>query len=123
MRKFLLLLLAFLAFPALGQNLTYPVLGTTANGNASGTIASTGVFQLLWSATGTPNPRHGCTIENNGSNVMYITEGLALGSSSTSAAVKLATGDYYYCTAFGTVLTGQINITGTSGDAFYAAQY
>jgi hypothetical protein len=112
------------------QTIPYPA--TTAGGNASGTISPGGsTFQLLFAATGpgvsgsgVSAPRKGCTIINNGSHTMYVTEGLGTVASTTALAVPVPAGGPYYCASPGnTVLTGEIDITGTNGEAFYAAQY
>jgi len=112
---------------------TRPASSSTAGGNVSGTIASTGVFQMLFAAvsggasganvTGGGGPRHGCTILNNGTHVMEVTEGMLTPASLITLAVILQPGQPYYCSVGGSVLVGQVNITGTSGDAFYATQY
>lgn len=124
------LLLALLLLAPSGQAQT-PVFtvqtpGSTSGGNASGTVASTGVFQKVFSSApqqpGAPG-RKGCTIINYGSHTMYVTEGLGVAASTTGAAVQLSGGQAYYCSVNGTVLSGEIDITGTSTDAFYAAQY
>lgn len=121
--------------PASAQSpvVTLPKPATTAGGNVSGTITTTNTFQRLWPNTGlggfAPAPsgtiaRSGCTIINNGTHSMYVTEGLGTAASTTSNSVIVPAGGPYYCGALGgPVLTGEIDITGTSGDAFYAAQY
>jgi hypothetical protein len=105
---------------------TLPSQGTTAGGNVSGTVTATGTFQQLFAAA-PPSmgaaSRHGCTVANYGVNVMYVTEGTSIAASTTGKAVQLQPGQVYYCGWNGTVLYGQVNITGTAGDAFYAAQY
>lgn len=105
---------------------TSPTGGTTSGGNASSTIVATGVFQLLFSAAsplaGGASTRRGCTIQNNGTHNMYVTEGLGIAASTLTNSAILAPGVPYYCTNGGVVLTGEIDITGTIGDAFYAAQ-
>lgn len=98
---------------------TQPGPSSSAGGNASSTIASTGVFQQIWAAA----RRNGCTVQNNGSHVMDVTEGLSVAASLVTLAVVLQPGQTYLCAADGSVLVGQVNITGTAGDAFYAAQY
>jgi hypothetical protein len=128
----LLLLLLFWG-EALAQSpvVTLPSPATTANGNVSSTIAVTNTFQLVFAATQTVpggsgtlvSKRNGCTIINNGTHNMYVSEGLSIANASLTNTVILGAGGSYFCTQNGVVLTGQINITGTSGDAFYAAQY
>ena len=107
---------------------TIPYPATTKGGNASSTIASTGVFQKLFSASsttpeGSPPPRHGCTIVNNGTHSMYVSEGLGVAASTVSNTTILAANGVFYCAVGNIVLTGEVDITGTAGDAFYAAQY
>lgn len=104
-----------------------PSPGTTAGGNASGTIATTGTFQQVFAATppqsaGGPG-RKGCYIVNNGTNKMYVSEGVAAGSATTATSIPLAANAAFNCTFNQTALQGIIAISGTSGDAFYAAQF
>lgn len=103
----------------------YPTPATSAGGNVSGTIASTGAFQKLWGATGgSAGPfRKGCTIQNNGTHNMNVSEGLGVAGSTTGNSVVVPAGGIYYCQVGQIVLTGEIDITGTATDAFYAAQY
>lgn len=101
---------------------TIPSAVSTKGANASGTITSTGVFQIVFKATGPTQYRKGCTIQNNGTHTMYVTEGLGTASSTTSNSAQLAAGTSYNCQFGGMVLSGEIDITGTIGDAFYAAQ-
>jgi hypothetical protein len=122
-----LFLLAF-AEGAVAQQpvLTLPGPATTAGGNASTTIASTNVWQQVFAGTSSAPAsakRHGCTVINQGSNTMWVTEGLATSASTKPLAVVLAANQAYYCSVGEVVLTGQINVTGTAGDTFYAAQY
>lgn len=123
-----LALAVLLTGPARSQQavVTSPTGGTTSGGNASSTIVATGVFQLLFSAAsslqGGASTRRGCTIQNNGTHNMYVTEGLGIAASTLVNSAILAPGVPYYCTWAGVVLTGEIDITGTIGDAFYAAQ-
>lgn len=125
-------LLLATALPALAQQatgqpvVTTPVPATSQNGNASGTIAgaATTTFQQVWASTATGPTRRGCTIVNNGANVMYVTEGLTAATSTQAKAVKLAAGQAYFCGNLGgPVLVGEIDIAGTQNDTFYAAQY
>lgn len=110
---------------------TQPAPASTAGGNASSTITSTNTFQQVFAAAGpsvsgagTTPGRKGCTIENNGTHNMWVTEALSVAASTTALAVVLQPTQVYSCeTVAGIALQGQINITGTSGDSFYAAQY
>ena len=104
-----------------------PSPGTTAGGNVSGTITTTNTFQQLFPAT-PPAPaggpgRKGCYIVNNGTNKMYVSEGVAAGSATIATSIPLAANGSFNCTFNQTALQGIIAITGTSGDAFYAAQF
>src|SRR5258707_381338 len=108
---------------------TFPTASTTGGGgNAPSTIGTGGTtfqqgFPAASQGTGI-STRKGCTIINNGTHSMYVTEGLPLTSSTlTNSVIVTQSGGVYYCAVNGVVLTGQINITGTAGDAFYAAQY
>ena len=135
-RKGTAVLLAVAALPLLlatlpaaaqqGQSVvTIPRAVSTKGANASGTIASTGVFQLLFAATPSSpggQPRAGCTIQNNGSHTMYVTEGLGTAASTTALAWTLTAGQSANCQFGGVVLQGEVDITGTTGDSFYAAQ-
>lgn len=114
------------------QMQTLPSGATTNGGNASSTITSTGAFQLVWSGAGnsiapvvgTVGARHGCTIQNNGTHVMYVTEAIGVAASTTAKAAQVpASGGVYHCADGVVVLVGEIDITGTAGDTFYAAQY
>lgn len=118
-----LLSLAWLvALPALAQQApveTYqhPVFTR----NASGTIAVTSTFQSVFAATSSPARRMACAVQNNGSNNMYVFFG-PIASASTGTSVVLVTGQSVNCNTSGAALQDQVSITGTSGDAFYAAQ-
>lgn len=100
-----------------------PGTGTTANGNASSTIVATGVFQQVFAATTQPRFRNGCTIQNNGANPMYVTEGIGIAGSTTGNSAVIAAGGIFYCNVGEIALQGEIDITGTIGEAFYAAQF
>lgn len=102
---------------------TFPGQATTAQGNSSSTIGVTNTFQKIWSATSLPNLRKGCTIQNNGSHNMYVSEGLGVSASTLTNAAIVSAGGLYHCGDGGVVLVGEIDITGTAGDAFYASQY
>jgi len=108
--------------PSLAQQpvKTIPYESTTQGGNVSSTITLTNTFQQLWAAN---TLRKGCTFQNNGLNNMWVEEGVATGSAVKTNSVVVAPGVVYSCTKSGVVLQGAIQVTGTSGDAFYAAQY
>lgn len=122
-----------LALPALAQQAvwTVPQPATSAGGNASGTITGTNSFKLLFAGTSLApgaspaggGPRHGCTVINQSTRNMYVSEGKTAATATTGSSVTLAAGQAYYCNWNGTVLVGEIDIAGTDGDAYYAAQY
>ena len=119
--------------PAQAQQVIYanPVAATSLGGDASTTITTTNTFQRLWSAAagtyapvaGTAGSRKGCSVQNNGTHNMYVNEGTAMASATTSNTWLLAAGQIFNCNFGGVVLTGEIDITGTSGDAFVAKQF
>lgn len=122
MKRFLLSLLlianASLAF-AQSPVITQPYNVTSQN--YSSTIAVTNTFQSIWPANTTSRGRAGCTVQNNGTNSMYVYFG-AIANATTTNSVKLAAGQSVQCNVNGITLQDQVSITGTSGDAFYAAQ-
>lgn len=90
-------------------------------GNASGTIASGGTFQTIWSADTSARGRVGCTVINYGTHTMYVFAGPKASATHTNS-VQLAANQPFYCsTANGGVLKDQISIDGTTSDAYYAA--
>ena len=120
--------------PAAAQQVIYanPVPATSLGGDVSGTIAVTNTFQRLWSATngtyapvaGAAGTRRGCSVQNNGTHSMYVNEGTAIASATlTNTWIVAANGGLFNCNFAGVVLTGEIDITGTSGDAFVAKQF
>ena len=110
------------------QTLPYPA--TSRSGNSSTTITTTNTFQLVFAAAQNspapvpgPGARHGCSIQNNGTHTMYVTEGQGVALSSLTNSWQVAAGNLFTCNFNGIVLTGEIDITGTSGDAFVATQF
>jgi hypothetical protein len=103
----------------------------TQTTNSSSTIAVTNTFQSIWTpppgVAGTPGVatnaqgRSACTVQNNGINTMYVFFG-PIASATLAKSIKLAAGQFVQCNVGGAVLQDQVSITGTSGDAFYAAQ-
>lgn len=80
--------------------------------DASGTIASTGVYQTVMNND--PN-RQGCSIQNKATaNAMTIRVGGA-------TVWSLPAGQTFYCHWQGTVVISKIEITGTATDAFAAS--
>ncbi len=80
----------------------------------SGTVAVTNTFQTVITQN---SARSGCTIQNQGSHTMYFT---TAGSPSLTNSFQIAPGAAYTCTSPGSNVTStdQIQMTGTSGDAF-----
>ena len=126
-------LAAFYAAPVHAQQWvkTQPLPGTTLGGDHSGTITTTNTFQIVMNASNSvtnPTPgfgsdRHGCSIQNNGTHNMYVNEGTPIASATLTNTWILTPGSLYNCNFYGVVLTGEIDITGTSGDAFIAKSF
>jgi hypothetical protein len=92
---------------------TIPVPST----NYSGTIASTGTFQLI---QGQANGRIGCTVQNNGTHTMYVFFGPPA-NATTATAAQLSAGQSLNCGIGANIVAkDSVSITGTSGDAFFA---
>jgi len=123
MKRLLTLVIALLVAPVLvhaqSPVITQPY-GVTSH-NDSSTIASTNVFQSIWSASTNVRGRAGCIVQNIGSSTQFVFVG-AIASALTTTSYKLAAGQVFNCTIGGTVLKDQISITGTSGDEFFAIQ-
>lgn len=102
---------------ALAQSsvITQPLPRTTHN--VGSTITVTNTFQSVF---GSSTGRVFCTIQNNGANTMWVFFG-AVASATKGTSVVLAAGQAVYCGVNGVTLSDQVSITGTSGDAFYAA--
>ena len=126
MRKAWLLALLLMATPSVAQQgspvTTFPAPASSVD--ASGTIASTNVFQSVFaSKIGSPasQTRHNCAIQNNGSHTMYVFFG-PIASATEPKSYQLAAGLLIYCSGpSGITLQDQVSITGTSGDAFTAS--
>lgn len=95
---------------------------TACPNNVSGTITTTGTFQLVFPASVPPNRRVNCIIQNNGATAMNIFLGpVALATVATS--IVLAPGAIFYCgSPANGVIQDAVAITGTSTQAFYASQ-
>ncbi|SRR6266852_6543588 len=119
--KKLLVFLIILLFPSLafaqGNIITSPS-GLVIPDNESSTISVTNTFQTVFSAS---VGRKACTIQNNGGNTMYVYFNSDIATIAKS--VKLNVGDRAYCDNNNTVIRGAVQITGTSGDAYYATQW
>lgn len=86
--------------------------------NLSGTITTTNTFQSIQSSN---NGRHGCTVQNNSAtNSMWVFFG-PIASATTAKSVALTAGGMAVnCQTPSGVLTDQVSVTGTSGDAYLA---
>lgn len=98
-----------------GSVITVP--GPRASGNSSTTIGVTNTFQSVFAANVN---RTGCTIQNTGTNEMYVFFG-AIAGATIAKSVKLVAGQSVNCAAGVIVLTDQVSITGTATETFFAA--
>lgn len=94
------------------QVATTPAGATTTITN--GTITLTGTFQSVLAASAT---RKGCTIQNQGTHVMYAYFG-ANGSATTAASLQVIPGQSIGCASGVIVATDNVSLTGTTADAF-----
>lgn len=86
--------------------------------NNSGSVSVTNTFQSIWVSNVN---RLSCTIQNNGTHNMYVFFGPIDNATLTNSVILSAT-NTVNCQIFGVILSDQVSITGTSGDAFFAAQ-
>jgi hypothetical protein len=118
-----LLALLFLLFTtsafAQGVVVTQPYPATSSNN--SSTIAVTNTFQSVWAASVQNRGRASCTIANYGTNKMYVFFGPIVNATLTNS-IQIAANQAVSCNIGNVVLQDQVSITGTSGDAYYAAQ-
>ena len=107
--------------PIFAQNpvVTQPYQAVSTN--ASSTIAVTNTFQSIFTASVVRTGRVSCTVQNNGTNTMWVFYG-PIANATKGASVTLIAGQSTNCNIGGIVLKDQVSITGTSGDAFFAAQ-
>ena len=110
---FAALLAAAVALPPLAAAQIKPI----ASVNVSGTIAVTNTFQSIIARN---TNRSGCTVQNTGTNTMYVFFG-PLASASTAASVKLAAGQAVSCNNGPVTLIDEVSITGTATEAFFGA--
>lgn len=98
----------------------------TANDNQSSAIAVTNVFQPVFAASTNTKGRVACTIQNTGSNYMYVYFGInmtsVLAEASVAKSVKLSSGQAVTCNSDDIVIKTPVWITGTATDTYYAAQ-
>ncbi len=116
--KWLFFLLALFVTPALAQIgqpvQSYPLPRVVTN--VSSTIVMTSTFQSLFSANAN---RLNCTVQNTGTNSMYVFFGAAA-DAATGTSVKLAAGQSLNCISGGVTYQGAVAITGTATETFYA---
>jgi hypothetical protein len=121
--KFLIVIFLFLlAIPTANAQtpvVTKPYKAYTYN--YSGTIAVTNTFQTVFVVSSADTGRVACTIANYGTNKMYVFFG-PIANATLTNSIQLAANQSISCNIGGVVLQDQVSITGTSGDAFYAAQ-
>lgn len=89
--------------------------------NYSSSIAVTNTFQTVFVVSSADTGRVACTIANYGTNKMYVFFG-PIANATLTNSIQLAANQSISCNIGGVVLQDQVSITGTSGDAFYAAQ-
>lgn len=110
---FAALLAAAVALPPLAAAQIKPI----ASVNVSGTIAVTNTFQSIIARN---TNRSGCTVQNTGTNTMYVFFG-PLADATAAKSVKLAAGGAVSCNNGPVTLTDEVSITGTATEAFFAA--
>ena len=116
---FLALLMSISLANAQNPVITKPV--PVVSDNASSTITVTDTFQYIWILDTTTTGRTACTIQNNGTNTMWVFFG-PIANATKGKSVVLSAGRVVKCNSGNVILKDQVSITGTSGDAFYAAR-
>lgn len=118
MRALWLLIALLLASPVMAQTgqVVQALPVARALTNSSSTITVTNTFQAVFVSNAN---RLGCTIQNTGTNAMYVFFG-ATADATTATSVKLVAGQSAYCGSEGLTYTGAVAITGTSTETFYA---
>ena len=125
MRKIFLSLLFLISAPALAQQAVQVLPLQVVTTVVSGTITVTNTFQSVLANSQTNNPgargRTSCTVQNNGTHTMFVFFG-PIANATLTNSFQLAAGNAILCQVNGATLQDQVSITGTSGDAFVAAQ-
>lgn len=116
-----ILVLALSISFANAQNPVITLPNPVVSDNASSTIAATNTFQSIWVLDTAVTGRTACTVQNNGTNTMWVFFG-PIADATKGKSVVLTAGQATYCNSGIVVLKDQVSITGTSGDAFYAAR-
>lgn len=119
----ILVLLAVVSALAQTPVITQPYTGNgrLVTTNASSSIAVTNTFQSVFDQSDVLIGRVGCTVQNTGTNSMYVFFGPIAGAT-IAKSVKIAAGQSVGCNVGGVTLRDQISITGTATETFYAAQ-
>jgi hypothetical protein len=129
--KKLLLILGILLFPHIllaqepGTVITKPYPINNLD-NQSSTIAVTNTFQLVFAAQANVSGRTACTIQNTGTNPMYVyfgaTQSSVLAEATIAKSIKLIAGQAAQCNTDDIVIKNAVWITGTATETYYAAQ-
>lgn len=98
----------------------------TASDNQSSSIAVTNTFQQIFAASTGTKGRTSCTIQNTGTNPMYVYYGSSMTSvlaeATIAKSVKLIAGQATNCNTPLGVIKTPVWITGTATETYYAAQ-
>lgn len=122
MKRILFSLIAlFFIVPAYAQSPVVTQPYNVSSFNASGTIAVTNTFQSIWIANTGTRGRAGCTVQNTGTNSMWVYFG-AIADATKAKSVVLNVGQSVRCNNSGITLQDQVSITGTATETFFAAQ-
>jgi|SRR6202035_5013672 len=121
MRYLLALLLSLNLSVAHAQSPVVTLPNPVTTDNASSTITVTDTFQSIWVKDTSTRGRTACTIQNNGSNTMWVFFG-PIANATKGSSIVLIAGRATFCNSGNVILKDQVSITGTSGDAFYAAR-
>jgi len=111
MRYIVVCLLLFLA--SVGAALAQQPITSTST---AGAITVTNTFQAVLSAGTSSSIRHGCAIQNLGSNNMWVFFGTS--GATTPASIKLTPNSIVRCDTGFLIIQDKIWITGTALDQF-----
>lgn len=123
--KRLLIIVAALFFSSAAYAQGTPVVtqpkGVTTGQVNNGTITVTDTFQSVIAASTTTTGRLSCALQNQGTHVMYVFFG-PIADATKAKSIQLQAGQAVNCNVGNVVLKDQVSVTGTSGDAYWAAQ-
>lgn len=119
--------LLFLISPAQAQEKVFTIpTPLTALDNESGNIAVTNNFQSVFPASTSITGRTACTIQNTGTNPMYVyfgkTQTSVLAEATITNSVKIIAGQPVTCDSNNTVIKTPVWITGNATETYYASQ-